>query len=52
MDGVTHFLFAPKGTRSLDDPTDFEMMEELSYHDSLKGGLICFHPPFYEYANN
>lgn len=44
MDGVTHFLFAPKGTRSLDDPVDFEMMEELSYHDSLKGDSICFSP--------
>lgn len=30
-------LFAPHGTNSLEEQADYEMMEELSYHDSLKG---------------
>ena len=36
LDGASQFLFHPYGTRSLSDPYDFEIMKELSYHDSLK----------------
>ena len=36
LDGASQFLFHPYGTRSLSDPYDFEIMKELSYHDSLR----------------
>lgn len=36
LDGASQFLLHPNGTRSLSDPHDLEMMEELTYHDSLK----------------
>lgn len=36
LDGASQFLFHPYGTRSLSDQHGLEMMEELSYHDSLK----------------
>jgi hypothetical protein len=37
LDGAAHFLFHPYGTNSLSDPKDLQLMEEMSYQDSLKG---------------
>lgn len=36
LDGVTNFMFSPGGLRSLDSDKDFEIMEELTYHQSLQ----------------
>ena len=36
LDGVTHQLFQPYGTHSLSDPRDLQMVQEMSYQDSLK----------------
>lgn len=36
LDCASHFLFNPGGSNTLNDPEDFKMMKELSYHDSLK----------------
>ena len=36
LDGASQFLFHPYGTKSLSDPHDFEIMKELSYHDSIR----------------
>ncbi|KAI9041114.1 cytochrome P450 [Aspergillus affinis] len=40
LDCASHFLFNPRGTNTLDDPEDYVLMEELSYHDSLKQRII------------
>ncbi|KAJ9307993.1 hypothetical protein DTO217A2_2487 [Paecilomyces variotii] len=36
LDCVTHFMFSPGGTHSLTSVKDFELMEELTYHNSLQ----------------
>lgn len=36
LDCASHFLFNPVGTNTLDNPEDLKLMQELSYHDSLK----------------
>lgn len=36
LDGASQHLFHPYGTNSLNDPEDFKLMQELSYHDSLR----------------
>jgi len=36
LDCATHHLFHPYGTHSIETKEDLELMEELSYHDSLK----------------
>lgn len=41
VDCVTHFMFSPGGLKSLDSRGDYELMEELSYHQSLQSTLPC-----------
>ena len=36
LDCVTHFMFSPGGLKSLDNAKDFEIMHELTYHQSLQ----------------
>ncbi|OKL55861.1 hypothetical protein UA08_08881 [Talaromyces atroroseus] len=36
IDCASHFLFSPGGTDTLNNPEDFKLVQELSYHDSLK----------------
>jgi hypothetical protein len=36
LDCASHFLLNPGGTDTLNDSEDFKLMQELSYHDSLK----------------
>lgn len=36
LDCASHFLLNPGGTDTLNNAEDFKMMEELSYHDSIK----------------
>ncbi|KAL4915467.1 cytochrome P450 [Aspergillus aurantiobrunneus] len=45
LDGVTNFMFSPGGLRSLDLDTDFEIMEELTYHQSLQKNLLHYYLP-------
>ncbi|KAL3459232.1 cytochrome P450 [Aspergillus heterothallicus] len=45
LDGVTNFMFSPGGLRSLDSGKDFEIMEELTYHDSLQKNLLHYYLP-------
>lgn len=45
LDGASHFLFNPGGTRSLDNPEDLKYMQELSYHDSIKQRYIQHYWP-------
>ncbi|KAE8373944.1 cytochrome P450 [Aspergillus bertholletiae] len=45
LDGVTNFMFSPGGLKSLDNPQDFEMMEELTYHQSLQKNLLHYYLP-------
>ncbi|EPQ55074.1 cytochrome P450 [Gloeophyllum trabeum ATCC 11539] len=40
LDGITHHLFHPFGTHAVEDDEDLKMMQELSYHDSLKSRVI------------
>ncbi|KAF8866807.1 cytochrome P450 [Acephala macrosclerotiorum] len=44
LDCASHHLFAPYGTKSIDGP-DLKIMEELSYHDSLKRNLAQYRWP-------
>ncbi|KAL4993528.1 cytochrome P450 [Aspergillus recurvatus] len=44
-DGVTDFMFRPGGLRSLDSENDFEIMEELTYHQSLQKNLLHYYLP-------
>ncbi|KAF4635358.1 hypothetical protein G7Y89_g2744 [Cudoniella acicularis] len=37
LDCASHHLFNPYGLHSINKPEDRKIMEELSYHDSLKG---------------
>ncbi|EKV11269.1 hypothetical protein PDIG_51050 [Penicillium digitatum PHI26] len=36
LDCVTHFMFSPGGLRSLEVAKDFDIMHELTYHQSLQ----------------
>ncbi|KAL4961873.1 cytochrome P450 [Aspergillus stella-maris] len=45
LDGVTNFMFSPGGLRSLDSDLDFEIMEELTYHQSLQKNLLHYYLP-------
>ncbi|KAL4901052.1 hypothetical protein BDW74DRAFT_170426 [Aspergillus multicolor] len=45
LDGVTNFMFSPGGLRSLDSEKDFEIMEELTYHQSLQKNLLHYYLP-------
>ncbi|KAE8154562.1 putative cytochrome P450 [Aspergillus avenaceus] len=45
LDGVTNFMFSPGGLRSLDNARDFDMMEELTYHQSLQKNLLHYYLP-------
>ncbi|KAI9368731.1 cytochrome P450 [Aspergillus egyptiacus] len=47
LDGVTNFMFSPGGLRSLDKGSDmdFEIMEELTYHQSLQKNLLQYYLP-------
>ncbi|KAL2075839.1 hypothetical protein VTL71DRAFT_782 [Oculimacula yallundae] len=45
LDCASHHLFHPYGTHSIDDEKDFEMMEEQSYHNSLKQNFAKYYWP-------
>ncbi|KAL1862123.1 hypothetical protein Plec18170_000947 [Paecilomyces lecythidis] len=45
LDCVTHFMFSPGGTHSLTKSKDFELMEELTYHNSLQKNLLAHYLP-------
>ncbi|KAL1310653.1 hypothetical protein AAFC00_000921 [Neodothiora populina] len=46
LDGASHFLFAPRGTNSLDNvPADVDILKEQMYHDSLVDNLIAHYWP-------
>lgn len=40
LDCVTHFMFSPGGLKSLDSPQDYEIMHELTYHQSLQSEYL------------
>lgn len=46
LDGASHFLFSPGGTSSINNQEDLKLMQELSYHDSVKQRLIQYYWPF------
>ncbi|GLB22659.1 hypothetical protein AtubIFM61612_003235 [Aspergillus tubingensis] len=45
LDCVTHFMFSPSGLKSLTDENDFELMEEMTYHNSLQKNLLPYYLP-------
>ncbi|KZT23520.1 cytochrome P450 [Neolentinus lepideus HHB14362 ss-1] len=45
LDCITHHLFHPLGTHSIEDTEDLKMMRELSYHDSLKARYFQYYNP-------
>ncbi|KAJ6129907.1 hypothetical protein N7512_002687 [Penicillium capsulatum] len=45
VDCVTHFMFSPGGLKSLDIRKDFELMQELTYHQSLQKSLLAYYLP-------
>lgn len=45
LDGASHFLFNPGGTDSLSNLEDGKIMQELSYHDSIKHRYIQYYCP-------
>lgn len=45
LDCASHFLFSPNGTNTLNDPADLPLMQELSYHDSLKQRVVQHYWP-------
>ncbi|KAJ5206716.1 Cytochrome P450 [Penicillium cf. griseofulvum] len=45
IDCVTHFMFSPGGLRSLNIAEDFEIMHELTYHQSLQKNLLEYYLP-------
>ncbi|PMD59186.1 cytochrome P450 [Hyaloscypha bicolor E] len=45
LDCASHHLFGRYGTHSIEKKADLEMMEELSYHDSLKNNLAQYRWP-------
>ncbi|KAJ5679171.1 Cytochrome P450 [Penicillium macrosclerotiorum] len=48
LDCVSHFMFSPGGLRSLNLRRDFEIMEELTYHQSLQKSLLSYYLPSVE----
>lgn len=40
LDCASHFIFNPGGINSLNDANDKRLMQELSYHDSLRARLV------------
>ncbi|KAL6252557.1 hypothetical protein RBB50_000276 [Rhinocladiella similis] len=46
LDGVTHQLFHPYGTHANRDEKDYQLMKELSYHDSLKSNVALYYLPW------
>ncbi|OAP60359.1 hypothetical protein AYL99_05361 [Fonsecaea erecta] len=46
LDGVTHQLFHPYGTHANRDEKDLRLMQELSYHDSLKSNVAIYYMPW------
>ncbi|KIY00946.1 uncharacterized protein Z520_03612 [Fonsecaea multimorphosa CBS 102226] len=46
LDGVTHQLFHPYGTHANRDEKDLRLMQELSYHDSLKSNIAIYYMPW------
>ncbi|KAI9771949.1 MAG: hypothetical protein M1839_002582 [Geoglossum umbratile] len=46
LDCITHLLFHPFGTHSIEDPEDLKMVRELSYYSSLKARLLKYYSPF------
>ncbi|CAG7925033.1 unnamed protein product [Penicillium olsonii] len=45
LDCVTHFMFSPGGLKSLDNAKDYEIMHELTYHQSLQKNLLEYYLP-------
>ncbi|KAJ5142662.1 uncharacterized protein N7515_001449 [Penicillium bovifimosum] len=45
LDCVTHFMFSPGGLKSLNVAEDFEIMHELTYHNSLQKSLLEYYLP-------
>ncbi|CAI7633250.1 unnamed protein product [Penicillium pancosmium] len=45
VDCVTHFMFSPGGLKSLNLKKDFEIMQELTYHQSLQKSLLAYYLP-------
>ncbi|KAJ5503568.1 Cytochrome P450 [Penicillium fimorum] len=45
LDCVTHFMFSPGGLRSLNIAEDFDIMHELTYHQSLQKNLLEYYLP-------
>ncbi|KAJ5678396.1 uncharacterized protein N7477_004029 [Penicillium maclennaniae] len=45
LDCVTHFMFSPGGLKSLDIQKDFDIMQELTYHQSLQKNLLEYYLP-------
>ncbi|PYH95475.1 cytochrome P450 [Aspergillus ellipticus CBS 707.79] len=45
LDCVTNFMFSPGGLNSLTNTNDFELMEELTYHQSLQINLLHYYLP-------
>ncbi|KAJ5893360.1 hypothetical protein N7495_005051 [Penicillium taxi] len=48
LDCITHFIFSPGGLNSLDNTKDFELMKELTYHQSLHESLLAYYLPLLE----
>ncbi|KAJ5121867.1 hypothetical protein N7526_008804, partial [Penicillium atrosanguineum] len=45
LDCVTHFMFSPGGLKSLNVQKDFDIMQELTYHQSLQKNLLEYYLP-------
>ncbi|OOQ84467.1 cytochrome P450 monooxygenase [Penicillium brasilianum] len=48
VDCVTHFMFSPGGLKSLNVEKDFEIMQELTYHQSLQKSLLAYYLPSWQ----
>lgn len=46
LDCASHFLFSPGGLDTINNPEDHLLMQELSYHDSLRQSLVEYYSPF------
>lgn len=47
LDCASHFLLNPGGTDTLNNLEDFKLMQELSYHDSIKREFDFLSPDFH-----
>ncbi|PYI01496.1 cytochrome P450 [Aspergillus sclerotiicarbonarius CBS 121057] len=45
LDCVTNFMFSPRGLKSLNDEEDFDLMAEMTYHNSLQKVLLHYYLP-------